>query len=327
MIKYSVIIPVYKAEKTIERCLNSLLLQGREDIEIIAVDDGSPDNCGMILDDYQNEYSCVRVIHQENGGVSSARNAGINAAIGDYILFVDSDDYVSGNYFEQLDGFSNEDLCVFSIGILGTDDTDADRLNHFDSNSGFGNQLVSLITTRRILSPINKRFKKSIIEKNRIQFVSDFAIAEDFDFCMNYSVHCKSAAVCLEVLYQVDVSDQNSLSRKYRPYLTEQLKAVFLHIEELITASSMQPEDKQKILSAVDYLYARNVVACFAEESKNGSASYFRMRKQYKEISSSFSNIIGESERYINRIHKIARFMIRKKLTFAIYCIAYLIKR
>lgn len=91
--KVSVIIPVYKVERYLCQCVDSIINQNLNNIEIILVDDGSPDNCPQICDDYKAKYDCVRVIHKPNGGLSSARNAGIEAATGDYLIFMDSDDW------------------------------------------------------------------------------------------------------------------------------------------------------------------------------------------------------------------------------------------
>lgn len=102
MPKISVIVPIYKAEKFIERCVNSILNQTYRNIELILVDDGSPDLCPRICDQYAANDSRVRVLHKENGGVSSARNAGLDIARGEYIAFVDSDDYLEPCMYEMM---------------------------------------------------------------------------------------------------------------------------------------------------------------------------------------------------------------------------------
>ena len=98
----SIIVPVYKVEKYLERCVNSILCQTYRNIEIILVDDGSPDNCGRLCDDYQKLDERIQVIHKENGGLSDARNVAILLAKGEYISFIDSDDWVSPYYVENL---------------------------------------------------------------------------------------------------------------------------------------------------------------------------------------------------------------------------------
>lgn len=100
----SVIVPVYKVEAYLSRCVDSILAQTYQNLEILLVDDGSPDNCGKICDEYAQRDPRVRVIHKTNGGLSSARNAGIDAATGEYLGFVDSDDWISVEMYETLYG-------------------------------------------------------------------------------------------------------------------------------------------------------------------------------------------------------------------------------
>jgi glycosyltransferase involved in cell wall biosynthesis len=98
----SVIVPVYKVEKYLKRCVDSILAQTYPCLEVILVDDGSPDGCPAICDEYAREDRRVRVIHKENGGLSDARNAGIDAAKGNFLGFIDSDDYVHPRFYELL---------------------------------------------------------------------------------------------------------------------------------------------------------------------------------------------------------------------------------
>ena len=98
----SVIIPIYNVEQYLDRCIDSVKKQTYTNLEIILVDDGSPDNCGKMCDEYAEDDKRIKVIHKENGGLSDARNAGIEIATGEYITFIDSDDYVSLDYVEYM---------------------------------------------------------------------------------------------------------------------------------------------------------------------------------------------------------------------------------
>ena len=98
----SVIVPVYNVEKYLDNCVESIVNQTYKDLEIILVDDGSPDNCPAMCDEWAKKDSRIRVIHKENGGVSSARNIGLDNVTGEYIGFVDSDDYLESNMYELL---------------------------------------------------------------------------------------------------------------------------------------------------------------------------------------------------------------------------------
>ena len=100
----SIIVPVYKTERYLSRCLRSILAQDYQELDIILVDDGSPDNSGVLCDELAQTDARIQVIHKKNGGLSSARNAGIKAAKGDYICFIDSDDYVAKDYVSTLYG-------------------------------------------------------------------------------------------------------------------------------------------------------------------------------------------------------------------------------
>ena len=98
----SVVIPIYKAEKYLEKCIDSVLAQSYSALEVILVDDGSPDGCPQICDSYEKKDGRIKVIHKENGGLSSARNVGIEYATGDWIAFIDSDDYIDRNMFQGM---------------------------------------------------------------------------------------------------------------------------------------------------------------------------------------------------------------------------------
>ena len=113
MPRLSIIVPVYKVEKYIHKCVDSILNQTFTDFELILVDDGSPDNCGRICDEYAEKDSRVRVIHKENGGLSDARNYGIDAAEGSILGFVDSDDMIDNDMYDQMIRFlDNNELDI-----------------------------------------------------------------------------------------------------------------------------------------------------------------------------------------------------------------------
>lgn len=112
----TVVVPVYKVEKYIKKCVDSILCQNYSNLEVILVDDGSPDHCGMICDEYKEQDARIRVIHQENKGLSSARNSAINIARGKYITFVDSDDYIESDMIEVL----YNQICLYKADMAVT---------------------------------------------------------------------------------------------------------------------------------------------------------------------------------------------------------------
>lgn len=114
--KISVIIPMYKVEKYLKKCIESVIKQTYTNLEIILVDDGSPDNCGEICEEYKKKDSRIKVIHKENGGLSDARNKGIDVATGKYVTFIDSDDFIEKNYVEFLYNLIQKYNADISIG-------------------------------------------------------------------------------------------------------------------------------------------------------------------------------------------------------------------
>ena len=115
----SVIVPIYKVEPYLRKCVDSILNQTYQNLEVILVDDGSPDNCGAICDEYARKDPRVKVIHKENGGMSDARNAGMDSSTGEYITFVDSDDWIEAEHVQSLysllQGTSKDTIAVSDI--------------------------------------------------------------------------------------------------------------------------------------------------------------------------------------------------------------------
>lgn len=119
MYKISIVVPVYKVEKELDRCMQSLLKQTYQNIEILLVDDGSPDHCPEMCDAYGIRDPRVKVIHKKNGGLSEARNAGLQQAEGDYILYVDSDDYIDLDSCERfLQVIEGKDVDIVAGGAV-----------------------------------------------------------------------------------------------------------------------------------------------------------------------------------------------------------------
>ncbi|MCI9583800.1 MAG: glycosyltransferase [Clostridium sp.] len=136
MIMISVVIPVYKVEKFLPQCMDTLLKQSYHDMDIILVDDGSPDSCGAICDEYARRDARIRVVHRKNGGLSAARNSGIDIATGEYITFIDSDDFLLPGILEhavELAGREGADMVSWRHIRCGEDQTPEDI---FISNEG-----------------------------------------------------------------------------------------------------------------------------------------------------------------------------------------------
>ena len=169
----SIIVPVYKVEKFLEICINSIINQTYRNIEIIFVDDGSPDNCGLICDNYAKKDKRIRVIHKENGGLSDARNAGIEIAKGKYLCFVDSDDKVSEDFVEKLyKGIteSEADLCLCGIDRIDENDNILDEIiPQYNAGITSGKMLIKTLRDFQISNIVawNKIYKRDLFDNLR----------------------------------------------------------------------------------------------------------------------------------------------------------------
>ena len=181
--KISVIIPVYKAEDTICRCLDSLLNQPHDNAEIILVNDGSPDSSGEICKEYAEKHPEIIYIEKENGGVSTARNMGLDIACGDYVVFVDSDDWVYDNYFTTIENVLKEDnwdLVQYSQNYTDGKEEKKHVLPDFKSCEAkeIFEHTIEHMCKKHINKPIDKVYKRSIIEENHIRFHPDYVLAK-----------------------------------------------------------------------------------------------------------------------------------------------------
>lgn len=181
LILISVIVPVYKSQNTLERCVRSLLAQTEKDLEIILVDDGSPDGSGELCDRLEKEDGRISVLHKENGGVSSARNKGLEAAKGEYVLFTDSDDYLEETAAEKLlEGIGGDDIaiCGFYHHYRGGK---IERIPDVPGSKGEEN-FLALYGNGFLNMPWNKLYRRELCGK----FDESLSLGEDLLFNLDY---------------------------------------------------------------------------------------------------------------------------------------------
>lgn len=188
----SVIIPAYNAARTIRRCIQSVLDQTYTEWEMIIVDDGSKDDTLDICQSYDD--SRIRVLHKENGGVSSARNHGLKFAQGDYIAFIDSDDFIEANYLEHLSQGLDYDIVISGFCYENTPESSSFHLK-LANREAVGRELSKLINADQLCYPWGRLFKRSIIEQNHIRFNEKMRFAEDNVFNWEYLCHINSLRI------------------------------------------------------------------------------------------------------------------------------------
>ena len=217
MPQISIIVPVYKVEKYIHKCIDSILSQTYKDWELILVDDGTPDNSGLICDEYAINDSRIQVIHQKNAGVGAARNAGIDKSTGKYIAFLDSDDFCTGDYLQNfVNGLiQNSDSDLIIQGMYFYDNGVTAKLQFSDSY--YVDKIKDAILQNKLLSfgaPYCKLFKKEVIDSYSIHFATDYSFGEDTYFFFEYLSHARRIQFVSPLGYFYRDSPGDSLSKK-----------------------------------------------------------------------------------------------------------------
>ena len=216
---FSIVIPVYNAKASLERCVDSWLGQTRNDLEVILVDDGSSDGSGELSDRLaENSNGQVRVLHQENSGVSAARNAGIRASEGAFLLFTDSDDYVEPDYLEKmayLQEKSDADLVLCGYHHLydGADIVKVPGETHVSTMAGFQKEFLELYQKSDLNMPWNKLYRKALAGV----FDTSLSLGEDLLFNLDYLSKCRKVAILGEPLcWYIQEMGKKTLSSEKR---------------------------------------------------------------------------------------------------------------
>lgn len=238
MPEISVIVPVYNTEKYLHRCVDSILAQTFTDFELILVDDGSPDNCPAICDEYAAMDSRVRVIHKANGGVSSARNAGLDAACGKYIMFCDSDDYVDCDWCRELyraisahptssivSNFMRVRPDKMTIAVSPELHT-GDKLSYYE-----------IFLTGLSGTTCTKIYDHKILDEHKIRFNPNVRIGEDVGFNVQYHRYCDTIIYISKPLYYYRDNPKSALNSYHADWLK-------LHLFPFYVRISIIEEDK-----------------------------------------------------------------------------------
>lgn len=200
MPKISVIVPIYNTEKYLPRCIDSILAQTYTGFELILINDGSTDNSGAICDEYAAKDKRIIVVHKENGGVSSARNQGIKIAKGEWIMFVDSDDYILKKHLQSF--FNIDSNVEFKIGGMETFGNEIISISPISQNIIRVNIINSNYRYINIYSPCSKLYKRKIIINNCLKFDKNITVSEDLLFNLKYLLFCKCIELCPYAIYK-----------------------------------------------------------------------------------------------------------------------------
>lgn len=235
MVKVSIIIPIYDVEKYLERCVESVIHQTLKNIEIILVDDGSTDNCPLICEKYKERDKRIKVVHKVNGGLASARNTGLKIATGEYILFVDSDDWIEPETVEELVNVAEKhqvDFVRFRPMYAGWPNHKDGSLCNFGTEEGIKEGLYQKedivrevyprlfatpqLTLGVIVAAWRSLYRKDFLKKSKILFDEEIRYSEDTIFSSKVVVAANSFYYLDGPRYYHYFYNENSITKSYK---------------------------------------------------------------------------------------------------------------
>ncbi|MEG1617636.1 MAG: glycosyltransferase family 2 protein [Bacteroidales bacterium] len=251
---FSIIIPVFNVERYLSVCLDSVINQTFSNFEMILVNDGSTDGSTSICNVYKQKDERVRVFHKENGGVSSARNLGIEQAKGEWILFCDSDDWMDPNLLERYVRELSAENGVEMV-VMGYKKCKRDRYRPISTNQILKSDLISglfLLEKHGYHGFLwNRIFKKEIIRKHNLRLDPNISFCEDHLFSFEYSEHIQEMTLLPDTLYNYRVGSSSSLSNCYRnPWMVIQEANREKQICERLLKRSYSSEFEDQIFKA-----------------------------------------------------------------------------
>lgn len=301
----SVIVSIYKVENYLDKCIRSILQQDYEDFELILIDDGSHDRCPEICDEWEKKEKKIRVIHKPNGGLSSARNCGIDHALGKWIVFPDPDDWCEPNYLRRL--ISIKEMYNADISICG---------HYYNEDRVFNSEgKIHVLETEEALEMLmlpdsfkgyawNKLYDMDVIKEHNLRFDEELGMVQDLHFNVRYFQYCKTIAYDPFPVYHYMLHDEAVTSAR-SPLTPRKISGVLAYkkIAALL-------KDKYPKLEAIAY-------SSLCRMCLDDIIIYYRSRMRSKEILNSlwqdfkkYRKYFYCSEAYSSKYKRCSRFAV-----------------
>lgn len=325
----SIIIPVYNAESTLEKCINSIQTSSMEDYEIILVDDGSTDASLHICNNLKSQRNNIVVLHQDNQGAGAARNYGLKKSRGEYVGFMDADDEVSYNYFQIMYEYAKQnfaDIVMSSVKIINKTCIEEAYLPYPDEYSLGKSEILNNYIPLMIGSKCEKKYKnkiikamwcrifsKSLIDENNISFC-ELKNGQDFVFSLEASVAANKITICKQVEYIYHFENFQTLSKNYSKKKFEYLKNLENKVKDILTENDLFLVCQSQFIQLCRhdvYWILRMIV----------TRSNYNFKNKYKECEKML-NIVNVNELFyigneeIGITQKILYMMIKNKFIF-----------
>lgn len=281
--KISVIVPVYKVEQYLNRCIQSIVNQSYNDLEIVLVDDGSPDECPAICDSWAERDQRIKVIHKENGGLSSARNAGLDIATGDYIAFVDSDDYAASNMFEiMLDAAIRNNVDVACCGRVRVSTASKVEMFTLPEEQVFtGEEAIKQLLIGGAIEEAawDKLYKADIFDKRRFP---DGEINEDIVQTIEILGACRQIVHVGRALYYYCENKNSITTSKYNHRKMICIK----HLDQIANYLNKSYPQSLQYFYALELRYCQGLLYLLLDNAKTLNDN----KDDYKEVYARFKN-------------------------------------
>lgn len=341
---FSFIVPVYNCSEYLSNCVKSILEIGLERFEIILVNDGSEDESGRICDEFVLQYNNIRTIHQKNQGVSVARNRGIDAAIGEYIILFDADDTIEPkklrNVLKIIETDNSIDMMIFGLsfdyyhkGAVYRKDEMAYPTEGIMDVEQWNKEFYQLYIDNSISPVWNKVFRKSIITEHKLKFNEKMFLYEDLEFVIRYMTYCDKIYNSTEVLYHYRQSeDEGNAKRRLARIdsLSEFISQIERPLDDLIFVLNCDEKSRSSIKSILPnlYLVLANEKIAISNQSEIRRIC-IDMAKWYKDKDPVINQKLSKSDReFIKLITdcRVAKLMLKSKMTAIRHCLALRVK-
>lgn len=306
--RFSVILPIYKVEKYLAECVDSILNQSFSDYEVILVDDGSPDNSGAMCDEYAKKDARIKVIHKKNGGLSDARNAGFEIACGEYVVFIDSDDYVTDkDFLKKISAKIDErgsDIVLYKYSKLYEEtkkmDAPAFSLDFVNGTTDSDELLYELVKRDAYYGMAwIKAFKRDVALKGGVSFEKGL-LGEDMDWYFNLLLHSGSISAIDESFIAYRQREGSITSTHKIKNLTD-----FIYILEkwygIIKATDMTDTKRNALLGALAKYYSNLLIVYMRLKDKKKR----KYKKRVKALSVLLNYSISSRPMQIKKYYKI----------------------
>ena len=309
MDKISIIIPVYKAEKSISKCIESVISQTYSNWELLLIDDGSPDISGVICDGYASKDVRIKVFHVKNGGPSNARNIGLEKATGKYVCFIDSDDWVESTYLEHLYAGSHHNNTGVVVAGHIRDCVDIHIPRSLGSHYYDMRNMNRVFEERQLCVwgyTVAKLYQLDVIRENNIRFPEKVRFSEDLVLFLDYIRYCTWINFIPETDYHYIIPEKggslivsyNSFESEYEGY-----KLCNKYFHELADMTKASCEDMKSSYEWMSYMFMRAIKTIY-RKGKNYVSHRERMRilKSVPHSEYEFAKYYGEHRLFIDKL-------------------------